>query len=45
MKEIAMKVVAVLGILLKRPTESIIGQKRNIILLNHSNIKSTDLNG
>jgi hypothetical protein len=45
MKEIAMTVVALMGILLKRPTVTIIGQKSNLILLNHSNITSTDLNG
>ena len=45
MKEIAMTVVALMGILLKRPTVTIIGQKRNLKLLNSSNITSTDLNG
>ncbi len=45
MKEIAMAVVALMGILLKRPTVTIIGQKRNLILLNPSNVTSTDLNG
>ncbi len=45
MKEIAMTVVALMGILLKRPTVTIIGQNRNSILLNPSNVTSTDLNG
>jgi hypothetical protein len=45
MKEIAMTVVALMGILLKRPTVTLIGQKKNLILLNHSNVTSTDLNG
>jgi hypothetical protein len=43
--EIVMTVVAMMGILLKRQTVTITGQKRNLILLNHSNITSTDLNG
>ncbi len=45
MKEIAMTVVALMGILLKRPTVTIMGQKRNLILLNPSNQTNTDLNG
>jgi hypothetical protein len=44
MKEIAMTLVALMGILLKSPTVTIIGQKRNVILLNHSNVTSADLN-
>ncbi len=45
MKEIAMTVVALMGILLKKTTVTLIGQKRNLILLNSSNVTSTDLNG
>ena len=44
-KEIAMTVVALMGILLKRPTVTIIGQMRNLILLNPSNVTRTELNG
>jgi hypothetical protein len=39
-----MTLVALMVILLKRPTVTIIGQKRNLILLNPSNVTSTDLN-
>jgi hypothetical protein len=35
MTEIVMTVVAMMGVLLKRPTVTITGQKRNLILLNH----------
>ena len=45
MTEIAMTVVALMGILLKRPTITILGQKRNSILVNPSNVTSTVLNG
>jgi hypothetical protein len=43
--ETEMTVVALMGILLKRPTVTIIGPKKNLILLKHSNVTSTDLNG
>jgi hypothetical protein len=45
MTEIVMIVKAMMGILLKRPTVTITKQKRNLILLNHSNATGTDLNG
>ena len=39
--KIVVTVVAMTGIMLKRQTLTITGQKRNLILLNHSNATST----
>ncbi len=43
MEEIALTVVAMMGILLKRPTVTIIGQKSNLTLLSPINVTNTDL--